>query len=240
MLFASAGDAEGPLDEESGEGVAIDFGEDHEHVGEPAVGDPHLLAGDPEAAVRLSSGACPGAERVRSRAGFGQGIAADAGAADEIGEVARPLIVGAKHDERQDAQVRLRTIGCAERGRSRDVLGDDQRRDAVEVDAAIGHRHVHAEQSELAAPLDQQSRRGPVLLLQSIERGQHFLLGELGHRFGDEPMLLGPSFGRERGGWRRLEQPRASERCRSHRGHAMRSKTPAAPMPPPTHIVTRP
>jgi hypothetical protein len=57
VLFAAARDTEAPFDDEGGESVALNLGKDDEDVGEAAVRDPELLAGDPEAAVRLSSGA---------------------------------------------------------------------------------------------------------------------------------------------------------------------------------------
>ena len=54
VLFLAARDAaERPLDDERGELLAVDLGKDDEDVGEAAVGDPHLLAVQHEAAVRL-------------------------------------------------------------------------------------------------------------------------------------------------------------------------------------------
>ena len=57
VLFLAARHA-GPLafDDEGGEVLAVDLGEHDEDVGEAAVGDPHLLAGEHEAAVGLLHG----------------------------------------------------------------------------------------------------------------------------------------------------------------------------------------
>ena len=71
---------------------------------------------------------------------------ADQLARDEAGQVLLLLRLGAEHVDRQDGEVGL----GAERGGKRavlgDLLGDDQRRDLVEVDAAVGFGDVGAEQ----------------------------------------------------------------------------------------------
>src|SRR5207245_10655184 len=56
VLFLAALHAERALDEERGELLAVDLRKDDEQIGEAAVGDPHLLAVDHEAAVRLAHG----------------------------------------------------------------------------------------------------------------------------------------------------------------------------------------
>ena len=43
LLVGAADHAHVPLDDERGEFVAVDLGEDGEHIGEAAVGDPRLL-----------------------------------------------------------------------------------------------------------------------------------------------------------------------------------------------------
>ena len=54
VLFLAARHARpGALDDERGELLAVDLRKDDEDVGKAAVGDPHLLAGEDEAAVRL-------------------------------------------------------------------------------------------------------------------------------------------------------------------------------------------
>ena len=53
LFLAARHAAERALDDERGELLAVDLGEDDEQVGEAAVGDPHLLAVQHEAAVGL-------------------------------------------------------------------------------------------------------------------------------------------------------------------------------------------
>src|SRR4029453_17611341 len=86
--------------------------------------------------------------------------------------------------------------------------------------------------------------------LESLQVWQHLVLHELGGGLRHQPVLVGDPFWREDVGRRRVvEQPgsafatyvvsgfsRTSKRHRSHK----RSKMPAAPMPPPTHMVTSP
>ena len=94
------------------------------------------------------------------------------------------------------------------------LLRHDQRRDLVEVDAAIGLGDVGAQQAELAAFPDQLALQLPVFLLEPLV-GRHYLAGdELRCRLPNEPMLLGDLLGghhRRRGGL--FDQPRTAP-CR--------------------------
>ena len=138
----------------------------------------------------------------------------------------------------------MRAEGRAEGRRPREPLGDVERGDFVEAEAAVRLRHVDAEQPELRALLHQLAREVPVLLLELIEFGKDLVLDELLRRAADEQMLLGELLGREDAvGFRRLEQEFAAAQDRRVSGRRHRhtlSKIPAAPMPPPTHIVTMP
>jgi hypothetical protein len=51
----------------------------------------------------------------------------------------------------------------------RHLLADDERADLVETDAAVGLRHVDAEQAQVAAALYQPPRELPVFLFQLVE-----------------------------------------------------------------------
>ena len=84
-----------------------------------------------------------------------------------------------------------------ERGGRRHLLADDERADLVETDAAVGLRHVDAEQAEVAAALHQPSRELPVLLFQLVEDRQDFVLHELLRRPSDQPMFVGELLGCE-------------------------------------------
>src|SRR5439155_3127647 len=77
VLFLPVADArERTLDDEGGEVFAVYFREDDEEVREAAVGDPHLLAGQHEAAVWLPRRPRFRAERIRSRARLAERISA--------------------------------------------------------------------------------------------------------------------------------------------------------------------
>ena len=89
LAVADAGKA--AFDEEGGELLAVDLGEDDEEVGEAAVGDPHLLAAEREAAVGMPGRARLRAERIRAGARLAQRICADHLAADEPRQVLRLL-----------------------------------------------------------------------------------------------------------------------------------------------------
>ena len=99
------------------------------------------------------------AERVGAGSGLAQAVGADELAGQQPRQVLLLLRLGAEQRQRQDRQVRLRAEGRAERRRPRHPLADDERRDLVEADAAVGLGHVDAEQPELAAALHQ--RRAP-------------------------------------------------------------------------------
>ena len=77
LFLAARHAAERALDDEGGEVLAVDLGEDDEDVGEAAVGDPHLLAVQDEAAVGLSRRARLRAERVGAGARFAEAVGAD-------------------------------------------------------------------------------------------------------------------------------------------------------------------
>ena len=99
---------------------------------------------------------------------------------------------------------------------------------------------------------DQRPRELPVLGLRALEIRQHLGVDELVGRLRHQPVLVGQLLGCEDVGRALgvLEQPRAAlvEPRLSSRvlpvsikdSPYIRSKMPAAPMPPPTHIVTIP
>ena len=94
LFVARAHARESALDDEGGEVLAVDLGEHDEDVGEAAVGDPHLLAGQREAAVGQPDRAGGGAERIGSRPRLAQRIGADHLAGDQLRQIAR-LLIGA-------------------------------------------------------------------------------------------------------------------------------------------------
>ena len=114
--------------------------------------------------------------------------------------------------------------------------------------AAVGFGNVHREQPELATAREEPSRDGPVLLLHAVELRKHLVLDELLGRAANEALFL-----RERSG---VHTASGSAAVKSHsppRRTAIGAsvvkdgpmptfsqKCPAAPIPPPTHMVTMP
>ena len=118
----------------------------------------------------------------------------------------------------------------------------------VELDTTVDFRHVGAEEAQLAAPAEQPAREIPILLLELIVARDHLVRHELAGCLVDQAMLLRQSFRSDhRSGYRLAEEPgpafvdRSGRRC-SH-WEPLRyilSNIPAAPIPPPTHMVTIP
>ena len=226
VLFLAGTDAgERALDQKSGElsGREVcaglnDLGEHHEQIGEAAVRDPHLLAGQQEAAVWLRHGASLGTERVRARARLRQCIRADHFAGDERRQVLRLLRLRSEAEQRGDRQARLGAERRRKRRAAADGLSDDQRRRLVQRDAAERLGHIGPEQPELAASPDQVARQRPVLCLQLVEDRQHFVVDEVLGRPADQPVLLAQPLGREhRCRIDFLGQPGSAADCRCRR-----------------------
>ena len=176
VLFLAARHAgERALDDERGEVLAVDLREDDEDVGEAAVGDPHLLAVEDEAAVGLPRRARLGAERVGARrptrsARRRRPIRRTRAAAGTSASAPRCRTAGSAGCRGWPARRRSRrttpTARCA-----RETTSDA---DLVELDAAVRLGDVDAEQAELAAArCTSVARQRPVLLLEPIERRQH-------------------------------------------------------------------
>ena len=180
---------------------------------------------------------------------FTQTIGADPLAADQLGQVLRLLVVCAERPNRQDGETGLCAEGRAERAGVTQPARDDGRGDLVHRDPAKFFRHVGAEQTKLSAPAQQLTGQIPVLGLELVDAVDDFIDNELLRRPIDEALLFGHPLGCEHPSLRCvLEKPGASlldrhGRCNRHRTSQVfysLSKIPAAPMPPPTHIVTRP
>ncbi len=250
LLLPRTDAGKAPLDEERREELRVHLGKDDEEVGEAAVGDPHLLAAEDEAAVSLAG--CPrlGAERIRARARLAQRIGADDLAAHEAGQVALLLFLGAEAEERGNREAGLRAERRREGRRLSNRLADDDRRDLVELDATVRLGHVRAEEAEVAGTADECAGERPVLLLELVEDRQHLARDELLGRLPDQLVLVAQPLGREDwlGGFFDQPGPAACSCDGCHVMHSasstglrlIRSKIPAAPIPPPTHIVTIP
>jgi hypothetical protein len=132
-----------------------------------------------------------------TRAGFAEAVGADHLSGEQLRQIFLFLRLAAEEKQRDDGQVGVGAKGRSERCGHRHLLADDERADLVETDAAVGFRHVDAEQAEVAAALHQPSRELPVFLFQLVEDRQDFVLHELLRRPSDQPMFVGELLGRE-------------------------------------------
>src|SRR6266511_755319 len=122
------GDARGiALDEEGGEGLAIDLGVEREEIGESGVRDELLAPLEKEAAVGLTVRTRPDAEGVGAGLGLGEGVGADRRASYQAGKVPATLLLGADEYEGQCDDAAVGTDGPRARHgpapRARDHLG---------------------------------------------------------------------------------------------------------------------
>jgi hypothetical protein len=113
LLLAVRDAGERPFDDEGGEVLAVDLGEDDVEVGEAAVGDPGLLAVQDEAAVGLPRGAGPGAEGIGPGARLAEAVGAIVSPSGGRGELA---LLGLGPEERQQQHGEL---ACAPARRRR-------------------------------------------------------------------------------------------------------------------------
>ena len=223
MLFlAAAHTIEGALDDERGEVLTVDLGEDDVDVGESTVGNPHLLAVEHIAAVILTRRAGLGAERIRPRARFAQTIRTNQFPAHELREILLFLRIGAEHSDRHDDQTGLRTERGAKRATLTNPTGDDGRAHLVQREPAIGLRNVGPHQTQLTSTPEQLAREVPILGLKLIVGPHDLVRHELLGRLVDESMLLRLLLRREHSVARCVcQEPGAAflcgrSRCRRH------------------------
>ena len=208
LLAAGAHPGVAPFHEKGGELLAVDLGEDDEEIGESPVGDPHLFAGQHEAAVVLPARARFGAECVRPGPGFAQTVGPDPLATDELVQILLLLRVGAEALQRHDRQPGVCAEGRPERPALTDAAADDDRGCRVELHAAVGFRDVGAHQPELTRATDQPAGHVPVLRLELVVVRQNLLGDELLGGLIDEAVLVGEPFGSENRTWGcLLEEP---------------------------------
>src|SRR5687768_255393 len=238
--MAGADPFESTLDDEGGEMLAINLREHDEDVCEAAVRNPHLLPRQGEAAVGQANSARGRAERVRSGSRLAERIRAHRLAGYQARKVLGFLFGCTEVQDRADSKVACGAECGAERRAARRVAADDERGGFTEPDAAIFVGRVDTEQAQLASPSQQLTREGPVFLLEPVDGGDDLLFRKLARSLRDHAMLVSETLRRQHGrGIARLEQPCRALMCKC-RCHATRSRMPAAPIPPPTHIVTSP
>ena len=113
------------------------------------------------------------------------------------GRISLLLLLGAEAEERRDREPGLRAERRGKRRGAPDRFADDDRRDLVQLHAAVLLGHVGAEQAELTAAPDERARERPVLLLEPLEHRQHLVGDELVSRLADQPVLVAQPLGRE-------------------------------------------
>src|SRR5262249_57166335 len=91
----------------------------------------------------------PAAECVGSRTRLAQGVGPYDLTGDEPGQVLTFLLIGSEEQDWNDREVALRSKRATERGASRHMAADDERRRFVHADATEFLRSVHAQQSKL-------------------------------------------------------------------------------------------
>jgi hypothetical protein len=170
-------------------GFQIGLGIDHQRVGVGAVGDPHLGAVE-HPVVALEVGAQLHRDDVGAGVRLGHRQRADMLAGDQLRQVFRLLFRRAVALDLVDAQVRVRAVGQAHRGRgARDFFHRHDVRQVAHARAAVFLVHRDAEDAELAHLLPQVHRE----LVGAVDlRGARRDLGlrELLHRFAQRGDVL--------------------------------------------------
>ena len=173
------------LDQEGGDaarpGIGPGLGVDDQRVGVMAVGDPHLRAVQ-DIAVALLVGAQPHRDDIGAGAGLAHRQRADMLARDQLRQVFALLRLAAVAADLVDAEVGVRAVGEADRGRgAADLLHRDAMREIAHAGAAVfllDRDAVQAERAHLGPQLDRETV-GPVDL--GGER-RDLVLGEIAHR----------------------------------------------------------
>ena len=189
LLFGADDQAgEALLDQEGGEMLLVDLGEDGEQLGKAAVGDELLGAvQDIVLAVVGEHRRGLGAEGVAAGAGLGQTVGGAPLAGDDLAEILFLLGLGAVVDERQGADAGVGRIGYGKGAAEGHLLTDQHGRGLVQFQAAVLFRGIHHQQAQLAAFLHAVDHDVEVLLVDLFDLrsdlGGDKLLDGLAHLF---------------------------------------------------------
>ena len=165
-------------------GLRVGLGVDHQDLGVGPVGDPHLGAVQ-DVAVALLLGAGPHPDHVGAGAGLAHGERADVLAADQLGQIALLLLMGAVASDLIDAEVRVRPVAEPDRGGcAGDLLHRDDVLGVAEARAAVFLLDRDPVQAERAQARPQIARKlvGPV---DRLGARRDLGLGEAGDRVAD-------------------------------------------------------
>ena len=144
---------EGLLDQEGGDAAGprgrIGLGIDDQDIGVGSVGDPHLAAVEP-IVVAAQLGAQRHRHHIGAGARLGHGQRADVLATDQPGQILAALGLAAIAHDLVHAQVGVRPVGQAHRGRPPgDLLHGHDVREIAHLGAAVLLGHGHAEHAEI-------------------------------------------------------------------------------------------
>ncbi len=231
------------LDEKGGELFAIDLREDRVEIGFAAVGDPHLLAvEDVVGAIRRKVGAGFGGEGIGPGLRLAEAIGADDFGARELRQVLFFLRVGAEEQERQRGDAGVRAVPSAEGAVAGELLGDHHVGGEIHLHAAVFFGREDGFESESRGFAQKRNGNVEIAMLHFFDVRRDLFIEEFARRAGDGVVLFGEIFGREDGAGRLIfyEEGTADDLHNSGWHNQIRSKIPAAPWPPPTHMVTMP
>ncbi len=177
---------EAPLDEEGGELLAVDLGEDGEEIGEAGVGDELLRPGEPVVAVRRAHRLGLGAERVAAGARLGERVGGDqlAGHQARAGSGSFCSSVP-KKTSGQRADAGVRAPRDRERRELERALADQRRAGLADAEAAVVGGDVEHQKAELAGLLEQAAHHARRLRLDRVDVRQHLAPHEVLRGGGD-------------------------------------------------------
>ena len=266
LFLARRESRKGSLHDEGCEFLPVHFGKDHVNVGDAAVGNPHLGATQEIVlSARIECGPSLAVQGVGRRRCLAQAVGAHPLGAREFGQILRLLLFRAKKRDGEDPDAGLRPDGGGPSAVTRHPLRDEDGRNFVELQASKFLRNVRAAEAEFRRFLQQLAQHSRFLLFDFVQAGHNFLVDESLRRSRNQAVLVGDVLGGKHLFRRaRFNQEAAAfnSLCDGHRclchgspptfrfvyslrqavgaGHCKFSKIPAAPIPPPTHIVTKP
>ena len=176
-------------------------------------------------------------------------VGGDPLAGRQPGQILLLLLFGAKIDQRQRPDRGVRRHRDRESTGHGHLFGDDRRDHLGKIETAICLRDFHGQRSKLTSTLHQRNVELQLPMLHAIQLGKDVPFGKLTSDLGQITRHIVEIFWRE-DRFRPFEHPSAAlagDLFGASHGEilsapqaAYTSKRPAAPMPPPMHMVTSP